>query len=224
MTNKELEQKLNKNQKILEELSKEKITLETENSVIRQYMAAIASIEQQQTYQNFLKTLEIGIDGTVFEQYKEPHTKSFNMHFGLSSVLEYAFDLLQQESKKELDYYQISFQNILDYIENAKLVLNEMRYIEGDQIAQNQFGLEIYKNPKKYSVVNFKELIPMTTKQLQAKYDAKGIFIQDNSFITMKPNPVTSNLTPREKEAFYGKGAKQTLGITPHKVKEKVKI
>ena len=225
------EQELNLLKQIQKENKKQyleaKEVLEQKKAV-QLYIQCLKILEADNQLQKYLDTLEVGTDGTIFAPTDHHKDKAFkNTHFGLGQILSFAFDLLRKESNKDIGYYQISFENLLTYIENAKEVLNKMEYITGDRLIENEWNLDLYENPKNYSIVNLSLILPITTEELHINYDAKGIYIDENCFIaydTGKRTNQLKTLTPREKEAFYGLGAKKALNIEPQKVKIKEKI
>lgn len=179
-------------------------------------------------FQEFIKKLEKNQDGIYFAPYDEYGIKAYkSTHYGLSILLTFAFDLLNSEIEEE--YLQISFNDFYNYVENAKNILTDMKYIEGDKLIPNDYNLKIYENPKNYSVVEVNSLLPITEEQLQRSYMVPTIHIINNDhFITEKEviqcKNLEKKLTPREKEAFYGETARKTLGLLPNKQKKKRKI
>ena len=175
--------------------------------------------------QEFINKLEQGIDGTIFAPYDKYGDKAYkSTHFGLSILLTFAFDLLNNETEQK--YLEISFNDFYNYVENAKTILTDMRYIEGDRLIPNDYNLKIYENPKNYSVVDLKQILPITPKQLKVNYLVPDIFTSENGFFTYKEQKKyklnRDKLTPREYEAFYGETAQKCLGILPKsKRKEK---
>ena len=74
------------------------------------------------------------------------------------------------------------------------------------------------------------DLLPqITNEQLLKSYNVSNICVSGDYFVRFNLNNtdheenINKNLTPREKEAFYGEGAKRALGILPYKVKERSK-
>ena len=177
--------------------------------------------------QELINKLEIGEDGIYLAPYDEYGDKAYkSTHFGLSSLLTFAFNLLNSELEEE--YLQISFNDFYNYVENAKEILTDMKYIEGDRLIQNNYNLTIYQNPKNYSVIELNSILPITEEQLQRSYMVPKIHVINDHFITEQEAIQCINpekiLTPREKEAFYGKKARQCLGLLPNKQKKKRKI
>ena len=107
--------------------------------------------------QELINKLEIGEDGIYLAPYDEYGDKAYkSTHFGLSSLLTFAFDLLNSELEEE--YLQISFNDFYNYVENAKEILTDMKHIEGDRLIQNNYNLTIYQNPKNYSVIELNSI------------------------------------------------------------------
>ena len=178
-------------------------------------------------FQEFIKKLEKNQDGIYFAPHDEFGIKAYkSTHFGLSILLTFAFDLLNSEIEEE--YLQISFNDFYNYVENAKNILTEMKYIEGDRLIPNDYNFTIYENPKNYSVVELNSLLPITEEQLQRSYMVPKIHIVNDHFITEKEvlqnKNIEKTLTPREKEAFYGEQARKILGLLPNIQKKKIKI
>lgn len=180
-----------------------------------------------QNFQKFIDKLDIGIDGTYFAPFDTYTDKAFKQtHFGLSILLSFAFDLLTKEEKEHKEeFLQISFNDFYDYVENAKNILTNMQYIEGDRLVANKYEIKVYENPKNYSVVELDSLLPITEEQLQRSYIVPGIHITEDGFISQRAlrnyKKVEKKLTPREAEAFYGDNAKKILGILPKNQKTK---
>lgn len=230
----DLNKKIKETNKEIERLKQEKKNLEESVKVVQKYIEVNSELEEQIMLQEILNNLERGEDGTIFEKYTEPLTKTFSSHFGLSVILDYAFDLMQKETDIYNGRYEITFLNLLIYIENAKKILNDMNYYEGDIIVNNLLGYDVYKNPKTYSVVNFSELLPLDNQKLHSSYNVDNISIKllvnkSNEvakyvFVTDNPKTLPSNNTKsRIEEAFYGEQAKKALGITKKKAKTKTK-
>lgn len=226
-----IEQELNFIKQMQKENKKQYLEVKEElerKKAVQLYLQCLNFLESDSQFQKYLNTLDIGMDGTVFAPTNDHKDNAFkNTHFGLGKILNFAFDLLKEESGKEIGYYQISFEHLLAYIENAKEILNRMEYVSGDRLIENEWDLELYENPKNYSVVNLNLVLPITTEELHISYNTRGIYIEGNSFITYHSNEEAKqhkNLTPREKEAFYGLGAKKALNIEPRKVKIKERI
>lgn len=173
----------------------------------------------------------ISEDETVFAPYYDAPNKSCSRnHFGLSDVLEYALFLVHDYNYRELGfvsvYTKLSFDSFQKYLDNAILVLNDMRYYDGDRLIENNYGLEVYNNPKNYSVVNFRELMPLDDKQFRRSYNLDCIMVENNSFVTLSTIFVSDSklkgLSFREYEVFFGEGALKALGIFSENVKKKL--
>ena len=183
--------------------------------------------EITKNFQKFIDKIEIGDDGTVFSPYNQYDIKGLkSTHYGLSKMLEFAFDLMNKEViDNNKDYIEISFDDFYNYTENARRVLTDMNYVSGDRLADNDYGFIIYENPKNYSVVELNSILPISDEELQRSYIVIGIHATNDSFIAKKPLSsyisTYNNFTPREKEAFYGEEAKKALGILQNNIKVK---
>ena len=103
------------------------------------------------------------------------------------------------------------------YASNALNILRDMNHVQGDRLVKNEFNMEIYENPKNYSIVDLEELLPMNNEILKRDYFAFGIEVNDNGFIFKKLAhdiyDLEKNLTLREYDAFYGDESKKIIGI-----------
>ena len=197
-----------------------------DNTFVKQYLEVRDNIQYQEIYQQFLEKLEIGEDGTVFSFFNPYHDRAHkNTHFGLSKCLKYAFYCLESSLEADVIFCEITLYQLLEYLENASNILTDMNYCVGDRKVSNDYGLEVYLNPKNYSVVDGK-MIPLTNEKLHLNYDVGDIRIVNGDFIKpkleIKENNFLENMTPREVNAFFGKEARRILGVLP--VKEKVKL
>lgn len=220
MTSKELTIEKDNSKTILDVGINLKESLE-EKIVVQQYLGVIKRIEDEKAYQRFLNRLEVGNDETVFSPYDEYQDNVHSRrYYGLSRMLKIAFGVVH-ENRKQDDYLEISFEQFFNYIENAYEVLTDMNYVSGDRLYQNEYDLELYENPKNYSVVDFKQLLTLTDQELITSFDVYGIIISNNYFIAINDEGLYEekyvNLTPREREAFYGNKAMKALGILSRK-------
>jgi len=229
MNKEELKSKKIYNKLLLDTSKTAKILLEHEK-IVMEYLKRIEIIEREQEYQAYLNRLEIGQDGVVFSPYEEHQTNAFKRtHFGLSEILKHAFyleSILNNEQESFLEYYSISFANIQKYIENAYNILTDMNYVEGDRLVKNPYNLEIYENPKNYSLVDFNALQPFNSEKLRISYDVPEVSVMDNYFVAQKESILNfkpRGLTKREEDAFYGENAKKSLEYLPSRKKEKIK-
>ena len=220
MTSKELTIEKDNCKTILDVSINLKESLE-EKIVVQQYLGVIKKIEDGKKYQKFLNQLEVGNDETIFSPYNEyqdnVHSRKY---YGLSRMLKNAFWLVQMNRKQD-DYLEISFVQFLDYIENAYKVLTDMNYVSGDRLYKNEYDLEIYENPKNYSVVDFNQLLTLTDQELITSFVVYGVIVSKNYFIAINEKGLYEeqyvHLTPREREAFYGDKAMKALGILSKK-------
>lgn len=239
-----LEQIKTKTTDIYNSLKKEK-ELKENKKEIQEYLENLKKLQKEEKYKTFLNELEIGEDGTVFEKYEEIINKSMSKyHYGLIEVLrhiEYLKYLNFKENNNDisLDEYnekfkkntEISFDELTLYAKHAEKVLNNMNYYEGDKIAENEYGIEIYENPKKYSVIDINKLIKLsspvlqilTNEELMYNYKINEFKIElDYIFKVKQEKSITSintdKLTPREFEAFYGVDAQNILNLNPVKL------
>ncbi len=226
MTNQELENKKMENQLFLEAIISKKNNLEKEKTIIL-YLEQIQFIQEQQKYQAFLNNLEIGKDGTVFGPHRRYTDKAFNpMHYKLSVVLDHAFRLcywnMSNTGIAEEEQNWITFEQLQKYISNANKTLTNMNYILGDRLIKNDYQLEIYENPKNYSIAPFDNQIAslLTEEEWNNSYYVPGIsLIEDFGFLCFSKDQYKElnkeHLTPREYEAFYGEHAMIALGLEP---------
>ena len=224
---------------------KNKIKELEESKEVKEYLENINKLQNSKKYKEFLNFLDIGEDGTIFEPYNETTDK---YHYGLIEVLRHIEYLkylnyqklnnenitLEEYNKKYNDNTEISLKQINQYIENATKILNNMRYYEQDRRVKNDYKLEIYENPKKYSIINFKEVLELFSIKkyiLQILISEKtNQSYKNNEFIISKKEnnytfrikkennikPIyTHKLTSREFEAFYGTDAQNTLSLVP---------
>lgn len=230
----ELDRKKEINNRFLEELIGARKKLE-QTYTVQKYFGVLKNIEKNLECQKYLESLEIGIDGTVFSPYEEYVTNDFKAtHFGLSKVLVYAFDLLGRNNKKngQMEMVSIiSFEALMDYVANAREILSDMQYYEGDRTVEGKYGLgivdKIYENPRNYSIVELKEVLPLTNFEFRNNYNVNEVFVEGREFVALDPVRLSKSdyekLTPREREAFYGEGAKKALRVEEVKVKVKTK-
>lgn len=204
---------------------------------VKYYLETSQSLTKEQKFQEFLNQLEIGEDGTVFSPYDEYRDKAHqHSHFGLTRSFDFAIDLIRKNKREEVSelddqFYILTFEEFQLYLDNARAVLTDMNYVDGDRLFDNQYDYVIHQNPKNYSVVDFGSLLPLTKKDLEQNY---GIF---NVWITLEGGIafaieyekfdslfILENLTPREREAFYGDKAKQILGLMSKREKKRERV
>ena len=193
------------------------------NPTVIDYLEKLKLLKRLEQKKKFLNELEIGEDGTFFNSSQKYFQKGLSStYFGLSIILANAFSLLSTCSSKKL----LSYEEVIAYTKNAQEKLQRMYYIEGDKKIANSFGLDVYENPKNYSVIDFEEICPfLTQKKLEDHYNIPGIvirpelrFFEINKEYLMNEN---LNIPLRIREAFYGIDAQKILGINENK-KEKV--
>ena len=187
-------------------------------------IAKIATVEE---YQQFLDKLEIGTDGTIFSPFDKYQDNAHNRsYYGLSCMLKNAFWNIHENDNPN-DYLELSFEAFLNYVNNAREILTDMNYFSGDRLYENNYCLEIYENPKNYSVVDFKTLFSLSDQEFISSFDMNGIIVSNHHFIGLNEEEIYksdyANLTPREREAFYGEKAKKSLGIGLSKEKVRTK-
>ncbi len=232
MIKEELEAKKRNTDNTINNYQKLKTDLQTKE-VVKYYVETIANLEHEQKIQTFLSGLEVGEDGTVFSPITQQTDKSAqSTHFGLSKTLTFAIDCLRKgdATKFYVGRYFISFKQFQSYLENAKTILTDMNYVQGDRLFDNEYGYIIHENPKNYSVVDFEALLPLTDETFKTNYLLPYVSICNKNFFSIEKRILYLNsvlpqedLTPREREAFYGKKAQQILGILPKAVKVKIK-
>lgn len=228
-----LEIQKNLTNSILMQAQENKVELEKDPKVA-QYLNELKNIEREEKFQHYLSQLEIGKDDTVFGPYYDTNQKGLNYtHFGFSRSLKHAFALKYYSMKQfyfehEVDIDQldeislaISYDEFDQYLNNAKTVLTDMSYVEGDPKEDNPYGLDLVKNPKNYSVVDFKAISSrLTEEQLHLSYDlsqfelipSARVFYFVGSYTELQL-PSVYTMTIRERDAFYGVEAQKALHI-----------
>ncbi len=210
-----------KNQSDLKSIHDNIESLLVEPKVI-EYLRCCKLLEEKQSFGNFLTGLELGEDGTLFNKYDDNKQKGLSStHYGLSVILRNAFKLLTDS-----DIKSVSYDSILKYIANAEEKLHQMRYMEGDKKVTNRYGVAVYENPKNYSLVDFKQIIPtLTQRKLEMSYNLTEIVVNESARKFESLDDISfddkSNLSSREQEAFFGEDALLSLGIKKN-IKEKV--
>ncbi len=216
---------------LLESIERSKKELERQ-PVVKNYLQEIKNLEDEKNRIQFLMSLEVGEDGSVFSPYERYRIPAFSrMHYGLTEVLRHAFALklqsLEEEAKTFAVGMDLTYQEVDAYIRNVNEKLRSYHYIEGDLEYENPYDYTIYQNPRNYSVVNPQVL---WTDGKKYSYPIASYGIRDNweqehfhfaGFLDTLDVP--SSLTPREHEAFYGKEARKILGIPLKKEKTMVK-
>lgn len=187
-----------------------------------EYLRNCKLLEEKQSFDSFLNGLELGEDGTLFNKYDDNKQKGLSStHYGLSIILRNAFRILLDN-----DIKFVSYDSILKYIANAEEKLHQMKYMEGDKSVSNKYGVVVYENPKNYSLVDFKQIIPtLTQRELEMSYNLTGIVVNESArkFESLDDKSIDHkfNLSSREQEAFFGDDALLSLGIKKN-IKEKV--
>lgn len=187
-----------------------------------EYLRNCKLLEEKQSFDSFLNGLELGEDGTLFNKYDDNKQKGLSStHYGLSIILRNAFRILLDN-----DIKSVSYDSILKYIANAEEKLHQMKYMEGDKSVSNKYGVVVYENPKNYSLVDFKQIIPtLTQRELEMSYNLTGIVVNESArkFESLDDKSIDHkfNLSSREQEAFFGDDALLSLGIKKN-IKEKV--
>lgn len=187
-----------------------------------EYLRNCKLLEEKQSFDSFLNGLELGEDGTLFNKYDDNKQKGLSStHYGLSIILRNAFRILLDN-----DIKSVSYDSILKYIANAEEKLHQMKYMEGDKSVSNKYGVVVYENPKNYSLVDFKQIIPtLTQRKLEMSYNLTGIVVNESArkFESLDDKSIDHkfNLSSREQEAFFGDDALLSLGIKKN-IKEKV--
>ena len=187
-----------------------------------EYLRNCKLLEEKQSFDSFLNGLELGEDGTLFNKYDDNKQKGLSStHYGLSIILRNAFRILLDN-----DIKSVSYDSILKYIANAEEKLHQMKYMEGDKSVSNKYGVVVYENPKNYSLVDFKQIIPtLTQRELEMSYNLTGIVVNESARKFESLDEISFddkfNLSSREQEAFFGDDALLSLGIKKN-IKEKV--
>lgn len=187
-----------------------------------EYLRNCKLLEEKQSFDSFLNGLELGEDGALFNKYDDNKQKGLSStHYGLSVILRNAFRILLDN-----DIKSVSYDSILKYIANAEEKLHQMKYMEGDKSVSNKYGVVVYENPKNYSLVDFKQIIPtLTQKKLEMSYNLTGIVVNESARKFESLDDISFddkfNLSSREQEAFFGDDALLSLGIKKN-IKEKV--
>lgn len=187
-----------------------------------EYLRNCKLLEEKQSFDSFLNGLELGEDGTLFNKYDDNKQKGLSStHYGLSVILRNAFRILLDN-----DIKSVSYDSILKYIANAEEKLHQMKYMEGDKSVSNKYGVVVYENPKNYSLVDFKQIIPtLTQRKLEMSYNLTGIVVNESARKFESLDDISFddkfNLSSREQEAFFGEEALLSLGIKKN-IKEKV--
>ena len=231
MTKKELERNKVYSKLVLDTAIATKKILKTDPKVV-QYLRELEIIDKEREYQAYLEKLEVSKNGVVFAPPEEQQTIMFKKtHFGLAETLGHAFNLIDfltinESLNNTTDYYELSFPKFNEYITNARTILRDMNYVEGDRLVPNFYNVKVYENPKNYSIIDFQSLQPITMETLEASYNISNVTIKDNTFIVSKetlPLLPSRQLTPRENEAFYGEQAEKILSSKPTYAKVKRK-
>ena len=187
-----------------------------------EYLRNCKLLEEKQSFDSFLNGLELGEDGTLFNKYDDNKQNGLSStHYGLSIILRNAFRILLDN-----DIKSVSYDSILKYIANAEEKLHQMKYMEGDKSVSNKYGVVVYENPKNYSLVDFKQIIPtLTQRKLEISYNLTGIAVNESARKFESLDDISFddkfNLSSREQEAFFGDDALLSLGIKKN-IKEKV--
>ena len=187
-----------------------------------EYLKNCKLLEEKQSFDSFLNGLELGEDGTLFNKYDDNKQNGLSStHYGLSIILRNAFRILLDN-----DIKSVSYDSILKYIANAEEKLHRMKYMEGDKRVSNKYGVVVYENPKNYSLVDFKQIIPtLTQRKLEMSYNLTGIVVNESARKFESLDDISFddkfNLSSREQEAFFGDDALLSLGIKKN-IKEKV--
>ena len=187
-----------------------------------EYLRNCKLLEEKQSFDSFLNGLELGEDGTLFNKYDDNKQNGLSStHYGLSIILRNAFRILLDN-----DIKSVSYDSILKYITNAEEKLHRMKYMEGDKSVSNKYGVVVYENPKNYSLVDFKQIIPtLTQRKLEMSYNLTGIVVNESARKFESLDDISFddkfNLSSREQEAFFGDDALLSLGIKKN-IKEKV--
>lgn len=187
-----------------------------------EYLKNCKLLEEKQSFDSFLNGLELGEDGTLFNKYDDNKQKGLSStHYGLSIILRNAFRILLDN-----DIKSVSYDSILKYVANAEEKLHQMKYMEGDKKVFNKYGVVVYENPKNYSLVDFKQIIPtLTQRKLEMSYNLTGIVVNESARKFESLDDISfddkSNLSSREQEAFFGEDALLSLDIKKN-IKEKV--
>lgn len=202
---------------------------------VKSYLEVTESLMKEQEFQKFLSQLEIGEDGTVFSPYEEYQDRALkNTHFGLSKALNFAIDLIRKYKGREIfeddvEFYMLPYEQFQLYLDNAREILTDMNYVSGDRLFDNEYKYVIHQNPKNYSVVDFEKVFPLSKEKLEQNYDIFHVWVTLDKCFAIEQEMFDSlivweSLTPREKEAFYGKKAKQILGLIPTKEKKRERV
>lgn len=207
-----------------------------QTSDVKYYLEVLKNLKKKQEFQKFLSQLEIGEDGTVFSPYEEyPDKSQMNTHFGLARAFHFVVDLIRQYREEDLvllgddEFYFLSFEEFKLYLDNAREILTDMNYVSGDRLFDNEYDYVIHENPRNYSVVDFQSLLPLTNSVLEQNYFLHHVYITLDGCFAIEREMFVSlivweNLTPREREAFYGEKAKQILGLIPEKEKKRERV
>ena len=187
-----------------------------------EYLKCCELLKEKQLFDKYLNSLELGEDGTLFNKYDDNKQKGLSStHYGLSVILRNAFKILLDNGINS-----ISYDSILKYVDNAEQKLHQMKYMEGDKIVANKYGVAVYENPQNYSLVDFKQIIPtLTQKKLEMSYNLTGIVVNESARKFESLDDISFDdkfsLSSREQEAFFGEDALLSLGVKKN-IKEKV--
>lgn len=218
----ELERLIFDNEAALENINLNKVEFE-KYDMVKSYLEHIEKLEELKKYKLFLSKLEIGEDGTIFSERKYFIDKSIsNTHFGLSKTLMFAIGFIQRFNYEDYYnsscYFRLSYDKFQKYLDNAISILNDMRYYDGDRIVENDYNLDVYENPKNYSIVDFKSLGPFNYKGFKDSYNLDNVLPGGNGFVSLSNIPLLASeidkLNKREYEAFFGERAQQILGYS----------
>lgn len=214
------------------QLYDKKIEALKKHEYIQKFLQYQNQFHQLKAYQEYLKKLEIGEDGTLFSsEICEPKNE-----YGLKFLFNSALTLKYLHSDKMPNTgLKITVEELLMYLKNADSLLKRKKKYDDDLRENNPYNLEIIKNPSKNKVLKdteYQELLKGLQNSLKndylysilKKYNVpsqiiykKDLLSKPTMFLVLARNIkhlefVDPNLlTKREEDAFFGEQAKKIL-------------
>lgn len=205
-------------------LTKVSIKTREEEGEIKDYLEELKILESQRDKLVFFNKLEVGNDGTIFEEKLEKSTYTIET---LEEFIRYVFSVKYYNKDYQKDKpMQLTFSSLVEYDNNATETLQEMIKYEDEKPIVNSYGIELYSNPKnRYSFVDsnlLKKCVfepSMFSLKLQlASYEMKDVEVRNQTVILHNSSnflPIDiSSLSMREQNAFFGEKAQRILGVT----------
>lgn len=204
------------------------------NPVIQLYLEEQENLKRISTYQQYLEQVEIGEDGTIFENKNSSKPKYYTLSHLFNCILSLKYYGSDQAPNTGIS---ITYSEFLLYLDTVQTLLNRNKKYEGDKKIANPYGLEIYQNPVNIKVLqpkeeSIKETLKNNTnhfaiaKMLEDFNVNRAILLKSNStlntsFFLVLPRDIKKidlikieKLTEREKEAFFGEEVQKILGVT----------